>query len=137
MPRHLDSHRVIRSKEGRICGGAANGFDDAAGRRQLQDLTLTTSSLSDVLPRKSALIRRIEQRHPIFAPDPRVEFMDLARHLYRREPVDKSGRVQEGRVELLEPGPDDPRCADGGAYILFGHVTTLLGPSQKSAVTSG
>jgi hypothetical protein len=54
-----------------------------------------------------------------------VEFVNFARHLCRREPVDKGGRIQEGRAELLGPGPDDPRCASRGANMLFGHVAAL------------
>src|SRR6516164_1766141 len=56
--------------------------------------------------------------------------VDLARHLRRREPVDESAPVQKGRVELLGPGPDDPRCACPGACMLFGHVAALLDLGQ-------
>jgi hypothetical protein len=76
-------------------------------------------------------------RHAISASDPRVEFVNFARHHCRREPVDKDGRIQEGRAELLGPGPDDPRCASRGANMLFGHVAALArGRADQTAAFS-
>ena len=77
------------------------GFDDPAGRRQLHEPYVDHVLPVGRLAVESALIRPVEQRHAISAPDPRLEFVDLAGHLCGREPVEQSGRVQEVRVELL------------------------------------
>jgi len=69
---------------------------------------------------------RYTHGHPISAADPRIELVDLARHLCRREPVDESAWVEKGCVEFLGPGLDDPRCARPGAYRLLGHLAALL-----------
>jgi len=106
-PGHLFDGRDHRhlAEEGRISGDEADGFDDPAWRRQFHEPHVDHVLPIRRLAAESTLVRRVEQRHPISASDPRVEFVDLARHLRRREPVDESARVEEGRVELLGPGP--------------------------------
>src|SRR5262249_46175036 len=121
------------AEEGRIGGDEADGFDDPARRRQFHEPHLDHVLSVGRLAAKSALIRRVEQRHAISAPDPRIEFVNLARHLGWREPVDEGGRVQEGRVERLGPRLDHLRGTGPGARMLFGHVMALDGSPTSCA----
>jgi hypothetical protein len=121
--------RVISPEKAGSVVNEIDGFDDPARRRQLYETHIDHVFPVCRLAAKSALTRRVEQRHPVSAPDPRVELMNFAGHLGGRKPVDERLRIEEGRVKLLGSGPDDPRCAGRGASMLVGHIEPPAGAS--------
>jgi hypothetical protein len=96
------------------------------------------------LAAKSALIRRVEQRYPVSASDPRVEFVDLTLHLCRSKPVGQ--RMGFGKAEwtssgqalrILDVRVQGPACSSVMwrlSLIIIKIRTARLGPSSAEKV---
>src|SRR5262245_58093799 len=83
-----------------------DGFDDPSRRGELHEPHREHVLPLRGLAAKGAFGWGIEQRHPVSAADPRVEGVNLARHVSWRKPRDEHRRIYEGRIDILGPGSD-------------------------------
>src|SRR5262249_30868678 len=75
--RHFFEGRRKRylATESRISGDETDGFDDPLRQRQLHEPHIDHVLSTRRLAAEDALIRRIEQRHPISAPNPWIKLV--------------------------------------------------------------